>query len=66
MVNVTKSSTQEMWRMEYKGSVDYLDEAPTPDEKRLFMQMVDQRMRRDSVVLNPPPDGHNQTQVTRV
>jgi hypothetical protein len=57
-VTVEKSKSGEWWRMEYKGSVDYLPadaaspDGPTEGERRIFRESVDAHRRRESVDLN--------------
>jgi hypothetical protein len=46
-VTVTQGASGKVWRMEYKGSVDYVeDAAPTEPQKKLFREQVDRALRQ--------------------
>lgn len=66
MVNVTRGTSGELWRMEYMGQVDYLDEEPTPGERAKFAASVRaQRAREKFEAEHPLPVGHS-SQVERI
>lgn len=55
MVEVTKGSSGNWWRMTYKGQVDYLDTEPTEGEKAMFRGQVDAAELRAKTIANLPP-----------
>jgi hypothetical protein len=44
-VTVTKSVSGNWYRMEYRGKVEFCDEAPSADEQRAFRTSIDRLAR---------------------
>jgi len=62
-VTVTKSNSGEWYRMEYKGKVEFCDEAPTPSECADFRRSTDQMLRQARIesIVAKRINGHEST-----